>query len=157
MNTSKESQKKRQWLQIQWIVIPKLQNEIILASTFSTVVVIVIFLTNQSYVYAQLTSMAVTGKLGLELNTLEAIYAQAQTQIFLFTICGLLTLAFGFSFGLYLSNRIAGPIFRLNKQLDLMIEGKDYSELKFRPKDYLQETADKINLLAEQLKKGNRP
>ena len=49
---------------------------------------------------------------------------------------------------LELSHRIAGPIYRLEKELDERLSGKaSGSEIKLREKDELQELADKINRL----------
>ncbi|MDD5503953.1 MAG: hypothetical protein PHV77_01395 [Candidatus Omnitrophica bacterium] len=48
---------------------------------------------------------------------------------------------------LELSHRIAGPIYRLEKELDSMISGKSQGPIKLRPRDELKALADKINKL----------
>ena len=58
----------------------------------------------------------------------------------------ILTLAFV----LVVSNRFAGPLFRLERDLDDYLSGKkDKVLIKFRKDDYLKTLADKINLLLE--------
>jgi membrane-anchored glycerophosphoryl diester phosphodiesterase (GDPDase) len=50
---------------------------------------------------------------------------------------------------LELSHRIAGPVFRLEKELDDRIEGKKTGPIQLREKDELKSLADKINRLVE--------
>ena len=48
---------------------------------------------------------------------------------------------------LELSNRIAGPIYRLEKELDRIISGEKSTHIKLRKNDELKSLADKINRL----------
>jgi len=48
---------------------------------------------------------------------------------------------------LEISHRIAGPLFRLEKELDDHIAGKGDGHIKLRPKDELKALAEKINKL----------
>jgi methyl-accepting chemotaxis protein len=50
---------------------------------------------------------------------------------------------------LELSHRIAGPIFRLEKELDARITGNKSGPIKLRESDELKSLADKINKLME--------
>jgi len=53
--------------------------------------------------------------------------------------------------GTFLSHRIAGPIFRINKYIDALISG-DYSQgLHLRKKDELKDVAEKLGKLREAL------
>jgi hypothetical protein len=47
--------------------------------------------------------------------------------------------------GLLLSHRVAGPLYRLRKHLELVSEGKGHGNVKFRDKDYFPELADACN------------
>lgn len=47
--------------------------------------------------------------------------------------------------GLILSNRIAGPIYRLHKHMSDVVEGKTVDDVVFRKKDYFQEVAQTFN------------
>ena len=58
-------------------------------------------------------------------------------------------------FGLWLSNRIAGPLLRLERHMQEVAEGKADSELKFRKKDYGADIADAFNKVVE--KRVNNP
>lgn len=46
---------------------------------------------------------------------------------------------------MYLSNRIAGPIYQLKKHLNEYQNGKEYSDIQFREKDFFQELAQSVN------------
>jgi methyl-accepting chemotaxis protein len=50
-------------------------------------------------------------------------------------------------YSLYYSNRIAGPIYQLNKSIGRILEGEKNVEIKFRKDDYFQELSERMNLL----------
>lgn len=57
-----------------------------------------------------------------------------------------LNLAIGMFIVLFVSNKFAGPLFRLEKEIDLFIKGeKKDLNVKFRNGDYLHTLAEKIN------------
>lgn len=54
----------------------------------------------------------------------------------------------GFGFILFFSNRFAGPLYRLERELDLYLDGSQKNlNVKFRESDFLQPLANKINRL----------
>jgi len=55
--------------------------------------------------------------------------------------------------GLILSNRVAGPLFRLKKHMRDTIDGAESRPVKFREGDYFQDIAETYNELLEKLKK----
>lgn len=58
----------------------------------------------------------------------------------------ILNLAIGVFIVLYVSNKFAGPLFRLERELDLYLSGqKPELTVKFRQGDYLHTLAEKIN------------
>jgi hypothetical protein len=55
----------------------------------------------------------------------------------------------GLAFILYVSNRFAGPLFRLERELDRYLNNENEAlSVKFRKDDYLHTLAEKINLLS---------
>jgi len=48
-----------------------------------------------------------------------------------------------------LSNRIAGPVYRLEKELDMRISGKKTGPIFVREKDEIKSLADKINKISK--------
>jgi methyl-accepting chemotaxis protein len=55
---------------------------------------------------------------------------------------------------LELSNRIAGPVYRLEKELDSRIDGKQTGPIKLRERDELKVLADKINKLMGKIRQA---
>ena len=47
--------------------------------------------------------------------------------------------------GILYSHRIAGPIYHINKALDLAAKGELYHKVRLRKGDFFHETADKLN------------
>ena len=68
-----------------------------------------------------------------------------------FTITIILCSLVFYAFGLYMSNKIAGPIFSLNLSLKKRLEGKDLdpTPIKIRSDDYFQDLAQNIRLNLE--------
>ena len=57
-----------------------------------------------------------------------------------------LTLTFGIGlWGLFFSHRIAGPLYRLNRQFQDAAKGKELQNLKFRKNDFFPELPETIN------------
>lgn len=48
-------------------------------------------------------------------------------------------------YGFWLSNRIVGPLIRLQQHMDEVADGKTDSEIQFRTKDYGHELAESFN------------
>jgi signal transduction histidine kinase len=48
-------------------------------------------------------------------------------------------------------HRIVGPIFRLERELDNLIEGKKFTKIRFRKYDSFASLAEKINVLFDKL------
>lgn len=53
-----------------------------------------------------------------------------------------------------LSNRFAGPIYRMRKTIRIIAEGKPAPRLKFRDDDYWQELAEEFNTMVQRLSQG---
>ncbi len=56
-------------------------------------------------------------------------------------------------YGLWLSNRIVGPLIRLKQHMDEVVEGKANGEIQFRKNDYGLELAESFNQVVKKLKK----
>jgi len=89
-----------------------------------------------------LSQAVVASHIFMDNNFITAPYAHYITVI--------LQIAF-FAFiiyGFWLSNRIAGPLFRLKRHLDEVAEGKTDPEIQFRKNDYCSELAESFNAVA---------
>ncbi|MCI5166743.1 MAG: HAMP domain-containing protein [Candidatus Electrothrix sp. GM3_4] len=79
----------------------------------------------------------------LRYNVMNESYAQYIIYIIQIAFFGSIV------YGFWLSNRIAGPLFRLKKHLDEVAEGKINSEIQFRKNDYASEIAESFNIVVE--------
>jgi nitrogen fixation/metabolism regulation signal transduction histidine kinase len=62
-------------------------------------------------------------------------------------IVAILNILFLVLFNIYYSNKIAGPLYRLKRNVDKKLNGESVYPVKFRHKDEFQELADSINKL----------
>lgn len=129
------------------LINPKFQlsviNYVILLFTF---VMIAFYLVNLFFIYI-LKQKGIDA--GLPLNSEYFHFLQSAFHLmsifYLFT--SLVILIIIYFFGLRFSNRIAGPIYRMNKVIaEIIKEGKPI-EVKLRKNDYFQDHADAINSL----------
>ncbi len=58
-------------------------------------------------------------------------------------------------FGLVLTNRIAGPIFRLRQHMEDVAEGKTHQPMEFRKADYFSDLIEPYNKIVVRLKDKN--
>jgi hypothetical protein len=56
-----------------------------------------------------------------------------------------------FVYAIFLSHRIAGPVYRINAVLRALIDGRDPPAVKFRDGDYFQPTATLLGELSEKM------
>jgi nitrogen fixation/metabolism regulation signal transduction histidine kinase len=59
-------------------------------------------------------------------------------------------------YGLYFSNRIAGPIYNLRKVIARVLAGEQDVRVQFRQNDYFQELSEEINQLLEKKLKTSK-
>ena len=63
---------------------------------------------------------------------------------------------FLFIFGLILSNRIAGPLYRLNDYFKKMSQGEDTGEMKFRKNDFFRDLPPNFNAFRDSILKKQK-
>lgn len=73
--------------------------------------------------------------------------------IFLITIL-VVSLFFGF-FGILFSHWIAGPLYRLNRHMVEIAEGKEIGPVNFRNKDFFPELSISFNQMVDKLKESS--
>ena len=67
----------------------------------------------------------------------------------------IVNLVIGIFIVLYTSNKFAGPLFRLEREIDRYLSGEtDSVQVKFRTNDYLHTLAQKINSIDQKAKRG---
>ena len=86
-------------------------------------------------------------ELGLPANHAFFRFLESQQAMLDWTllIASLISITVLVCYGLYLSNRVAGPIYQLKKHLNNYRNGMDFNDIKFRKKDFFPELAETIN------------
>lgn len=135
----------------QWVVLPDFQYHFMNRLFAIFVLVICLFGTQALWYFYEIQQIGVAA--GLEEGH---IYYQFINSVILkytlsFTITIILCSLVFYAFGLYMSNKIAGPIFSLNLSLKKRLEGKDLdpTPIKIRSDDYFQDLAQNIRLNLE--------
>ena len=78
---------------------------------------------------------------------------QVSQMTSIFIVMSILTIFILLIAGIFISHRIAGPMYRLNMDLRGMAEKKELKMLKFRKKDFFQEIPEAFNLVVDSFKK----
>ncbi len=131
------------------LINPEFQLSIINFVAFLFVIVIAIFFILNIFFYYLLKQKGVDAGLLPSSEYFIFLNKSAKLMSIAFLTVSLLILFIIYYFGLRLSHRIAGPIFKINSTLDKMIETNTFHEIKLRKNDYFHETAEKINHLLD--------
>jgi nitrogen fixation/metabolism regulation signal transduction histidine kinase len=83
----------------------------------------------------------------------EFLRDQRREMFYIFLATACVAFAAVCSLGLMLSHRVAGPLYRLQKHILDVAEGRTDDNVKFRQKDYFQEVASAYNLQMERHRK----
>lgn len=69
-------------------------------------------------------------------------------------VCSLLILVVLTVGGILLSNRVVGPIYRLQKHMEAVLRGENVGPVVFRKGDFFQEVGDQYNEVIQTLRSG---
>lgn len=80
---------------------------------------------------------------------------QSSQMDLIYAVTALVTFLILVVFGLYFSNKVAGPIYNVRKNLMDRLAGLPERRIKFRKHDYFHELAESLNQYFEKAKKGD--
>lgn len=106
---------------------------------------IAIFYAANRYFFWRFQSLGETLQLPAGHPYFQFLAKQASTMNVIFLITALVVLAVLLTWGLMLSHRIAGPIYRICKDLKAAKETGDLKPIQMREKDYFQELGTALN------------
>ena len=135
-------------------IIPHFQLKFIsFLIALSTLQVFFLWLMSHAF-FQKLEKMGETANLPVGHIYYQFIHHQeAIFHLFLFGICSVFTLLM-FMGSIYLSRRVAGPIYRMKTDLENMTDNENVREIKFRKGDYFQELSKSFNKFMENKKKN---
>ncbi len=87
----------------------------------------------------------------LEVSYIDTLYQWNQTKRLVFAVLFVFLLCAG-SLSLIYSHRVVGPVYRIQKCIDMLCEGKDIPPVVFRKNDEFKSLADSLDTLRIHLK-----
>jgi hypothetical protein len=127
------------------LINPKFQLNLINSIVLLYMFVVLNFYIVIKYVLDNITENALTLGIAPDSEYIQLITGVTTQINIYFMSSALVTLLIIYYFGLRMSHSIAGPIFKINKSLDEMLETKQKVNISLRTGDHFQETAIKIN------------
>lgn len=129
------------------LIDPKFQLSIINYVTLLFMAVLIIFYSVNMYFLYTLKQKGINA--GLPLNSEYFYFLEDSSHIMnvFFLSSAFIVLIFIYYFGLRLSHRIAGPIYKIGITVDEILEKNQPKEIRLRKNDYFKELAAKLNIL----------
>ncbi len=129
-----------------YLIEPGFQIKFLNFITFGIVLNLFFYVLSNLVVYYRLTHFASQVKGPAYEQANELIESVSNEQLVILLVSSLIVIFVSYGVGLVMTNRVAGPLFRINKHLDEYNSTKQFSKISLREKDFFKETADKINL-----------
>lgn len=132
-------------LRRKYLIEPGFQVKFLNLITLGIVLNLFLYVLSNLFVFYRLVSFTDNAKGLMTDETLTLIQDLSRDQLIILLVSSLFICVFSYGVGLVMTNRAAGPLFRINKHLDEYNSNKKFSKIVLREKDFFKETADKIN------------
>jgi hypothetical protein len=131
------------------LIEPKFQFSVINYVTMLFAFVMVVFYLVNVFLFYTLKQKGIEA--GLPLNSEYFVFIEKTSHLMglFYFVASFIVLMFIYFFGLRLSHRIAGPIFKINMVIKESIEKQVPVKIKLRKSDYFKEHAEAVNQLIE--------
>ena len=137
------------------LINPKFQLTFLAYMLIIAATVILVLFASNLYFFKRCYDGAVAMGLSADHEYFGFIDSQKTTMMWIFLAAAGVTFVNLLFWGMYLSHRVAGPIYRLTRYVEDIADGKIKGELSFRKKDYFPELADAINRFVKKLGIGS--
>ncbi|MBT3984116.1 MAG: methyl-accepting chemotaxis protein [Bacteriovoracaceae bacterium] len=140
---------KRLWKRKVLLINPRFQLIFLLYILVCAVLIIGIFSIGNLLFFKGFMDTGMSLGLAKEPSFFEFVSAQRQSMnTFLLSLSLMVTAVMGI-IGLYISHRVAGPLYRLKIHMDQISEGGERTGVKFRKGDFFTELASSFNKMIE--------
>ncbi|MBL7543462.1 MAG: hypothetical protein JNL11_06575 [Bdellovibrionaceae bacterium] len=129
-----------------YLIEPNFQIKFLNFITLGIVINLFMYVLSNLFLFYRLTSFVNGAHGAYSEETVSLIEDLSRDQLYILLFSSLLITLFSYGVGLVMTHRVAGPLFRINKNLDDYNSTKKFSKIVLREKDFFKETADKINL-----------
>src|SRR5206468_4748451 len=128
------------------------QLRLILGANLLAVISVLLLATLNFYTQSQLQNYGSTVNLPPD-HAISAFLAQRAADFDrLCLLIGIIQFALFNAAAIFLSHRIAGPLYRLERHLEGVAEGKEPTDVKFRKGDFYQHLAEACNKVMARLR-----
>ena len=127
------------------LINPQFQFRFIGYMAMSGLLMLLLFFLANKYFFWKFTEKGLA--MGMPPNHMffKFLEEQRDAMIHIYLVIALAVFTVNVIYGLYVSNRIAGPIFRIQRHIEEWFSGKKETPLVFRKNDNFHELADMIN------------
>lgn len=133
-----------------WVIIPSFQYHFMNRLFIMFVMVVCLFSAQSINYFYEMKKMGVIAGFPDDHTYYAFINKVISNYMTSFTITIVLASLIFYGYGLYMSNKIAGPIFSLNRGLKNRLDGSNPNEpIRVRNDDYFQDLAENIRLSLE--------
>ena len=135
-----------------FLIYPKFQLGFIIKMFIMALFNSLVIVTCMRFFFKDLLKKAMEEGLGVESPLVQFIQGQYD-QFFIITLISVVVSSLLITiFGVFISHRIAGPLYRLQQDIEQMVSTKEYKTIFFRKGDHFQELRLSVNKLIKQFK-----
>ena len=138
-----------------YFVNPRLQLQLILGANVLALISAALLVTLNSYTQAHLQNYAFLLNLPPDHPISELLAERAADYTRICFLIGIIQFVLFNAAAIFLSHRIAGPLYRLERHLAAVGEGKEPNDVKFRKGDLYQPLAEACNRVMARLRESS--
>lgn len=137
-----------------FLINPKFQLNYIKHTFFVMTAVILTFYASNLYHFWDFKNRGLSAGLPADHIFFDFLHTQQSNLEMVYLITALVAAIFMLAYGIFLSHRVVGPLYRMNEYLKEFRGKKPTRELKFRKGDYFPELAEHLNEFVKELDKS---
>lgn len=135
------------------LIDPKFQFSFMKHSFFMTVLVLGIVYFFKIYIMWQIKDAAYQTGIPHNHEFISMLDERSFVIDVTFSLVAIYVLGLITAWGLWLSHRVAGPVYRIRNEIKKIVEGEPLNRISIRDHDYFHDLKDSINLLIERFKR----
>ncbi|OFZ49100.1 MAG: hypothetical protein A2381_16000 [Bdellovibrionales bacterium RIFOXYB1_FULL_37_110] len=145
--------KKEFSVRTKYLINPSFQITFIIYFLIIGVIALMIFYSSNLYFFKTLASEGIQLELPSDHVYFELLASQKHLMNKIFMITSAIFFILISLLGIFISHRIAGPIYKMTKTLNSFQGVDDLREIQFRKRDFFKELADSFNALVVKIKR----
>lgn len=128
-----------------YVINKDFQYKFIFYTFIPTAFCLTVFYVSLQYYYSKLIQEGIVSGLPVEHPYFTLVAEQLKFMNLIFAVCGVSSFLFFLIWGIFISHKIAGPLYRLTKFFNDAKPGMIQNDLSFRPGDFFLEIPVAIN------------